>query len=1558
MPYLMRFHTFTRGAITFTGNTLGLSRLDSPTSLPICTPGTQDAIGAFIVNDPTINCGTYTPSPATSGGTTNDFHFNNSCNQLDIPPGSEILYAELIWGGSYRTPTVDFSGQIDNPIHFTTPVGLFDVNPETFFNFAFNPEGDLGYIRSANVTDFVRQAGAGNYCSGGIEGTLLSDPRHISCAGWTLGVVYFNPNLPFRSMSLYVGNVNVQPNETVTDFISDFQTGLGPTKGRLLISAQEGDANITGDFLNFGPDPGNLFRIPQPQGFLDNFFQSQIYDDNGFINPSATFGDRNSIAGEPGVNNPLGGRQGWDIANVDVSFALVNSQNSAVVQIGTQEDALAVNALALQIDIGNAELFIEKLSTPNQVSVGDQFEYTIFVTNKSEFPLTNVVVTDVLPPEVSFVSVTSSQGFSFESGGVVTADLGDLFPGTTAIVTITVVANQSGTILNTAMVTSNETEPSSATTETIVEELPPPVLMIQKESRPDIVEVGEVFDYVITISNIGLSDAHDVVLTDELPFEVDILNVFSPQGSCSITNNIVTCFLGTLPPGETTTTIITVVPKIPGIIKNIATVSSFETGPETTTTETIVNPGIPNLFIDKFSTPNPVGVGEKLTYQINIFNQGPSFAENVIVTDDLPPNVILVDINSPHGNCSFSGNIVSCDLGTLAPGEFTTITLTVIPTTVGTIFNVATVTAEGGAPISTENVTDVLPAPPGTLQIKKDATPNPVFVGSELLYTISIANTQNIPLTNVIFMDQLPANVTLVSIDSPIGNCSESGGLITCNLGILQSGESVFINIRVIPTTPGVISNTATVTSDETTPESATIDVIVEAPLPNLVVSKTSSPNPVVVGQQLVYTITVENTGLGEATNVVVTDTLPANVNFIDVNSSQGNSTETGGIVTTDLGTLPPGKIATILITVVPTTPGLITNIAATTSNETPEPIITTTDTIVESLPPPILIIEKIATPNPVVIGNQLTYTINVKNIGQSTANNVVVTDVLPANVVIDSVTTSKGSSTVASGVVTANIGTLDPRESATINIIVTPTEAGTLTNTATVTSDETSPETTTSESVVIQRLFITKVATPNPIQVGETLTYTITISNLSNIPMTGVLVGDTLPADVQLVTVNPSQGTCTEVSGIISCDIGTIPSLKIVTITVAVIPQVAGSLTNTATVTSDQTPAESAEATVTVLLAPPVSNVSTECICVPKIYDFVIFTEDINTTIPLPAVPPVGCPTMVTDIACTLVTVPTFFPITCETNGVCTVLDRSPITVNGVDAALVKLRQEIPIDVTLTGTDATGATATCTIALTVPFIRQVVLCFPPEFTNNNLICRIISGDCTITTPPPVGGVPFPASVGVELNVCKEIQVIAAVKLEILARFCSPRAPIDVPMTSVCPSTLFPEQCSFFPAPNCNCEATFNSTASVPTEVGVVVNSITIAAGTADLIGTVCNSCTEGNTSITFTFTDTDGLPPNNSFTFTANSFTSQECTTVLGASAMLLTGTGTVVTAIGDTIPVGYTLTLIDAGTIDSYTLSLSSIIPGLFTATATTVDIGNAIIIRDCNIFPTPRS
>jgi uncharacterized repeat protein (TIGR01451 family)/CSLREA domain-containing protein len=104
------------------------------------------------------------------------------------------------------------------------------------------------------------------------------------------------------------------------------------------------------------------------------------------------------------------------------------------------------------------------------------------------------------------------------------------------------------------------------------------------------------------------------------------------------------------------------------------------------------------------------------------------------------------------------------------------------------------------------------------LEISKDDSPDPVTVGDNLTYTITVTNRGPDAATNVVVTDTLPSGVTFVSA-SP--GCVHAAGVVTCNLGTIAVGDSVTITIVVTVTAPGTISNTATVTSDTLDPNTA-----------------------------------------------------------------------------------------------------------------------------------------------------------------------------------------------------------------------------------------------------------------------------------------------------------------------------------------------------------------------------------------------------------------------------------------------------------------------------------------------------------------------------------------------------------------------------------------------------------------------------------------------------------------------------------------------------------------------------------------------------------------
>ena len=399
MPIIERYSAIKNGGIVFTGNTLGLSKAANATS-----PGVLGSIGAFISLDTSLQVSTF---PA---GTTLDYTKNGSAAVLKLPAGSTVLYAELVWGGLFRSSANNISALLDNPVEFITPSGSNTVSPDvsTKQNFNITENGlTVGfYVRTANVTTLVKNAMNGTYSTGKVPALIeaidsrTSETNH---AGWTLAVVYENSSLPLRDLTLWSGGVVVSPSAGSTDItLTDFITPDAlPITGKLFVSAQEGDAVLENDKLLFGRNTASLTPLSGPNNPEDNFFASQINDENGALDTSGTFGTRNANAAAG--TNTSGCRQGWDITAVDVSSLLAAGQTTAEVRFETDGDLYVPNCLALQIDSKGATLQVQKSVDKTYAEVGEEIGYTLDITNTGSIEAETVVINDLLPNDATLV---------------------------------------------------------------------------------------------------------------------------------------------------------------------------------------------------------------------------------------------------------------------------------------------------------------------------------------------------------------------------------------------------------------------------------------------------------------------------------------------------------------------------------------------------------------------------------------------------------------------------------------------------------------------------------------------------------------------------------------------------------------------------------------------------------------------------------------------------------------------------------------------------------------------------------------------------------------------------------------------------------------------------------------------------------------------------------------------------------------------------------------------------------------------------------------------------
>ena len=545
---------------------------------------------------------------------------------------------------------------------------------------------------------------------------------------------------------------------------------------------------------------------------------------------------------------------------------------------------------------------------------------------------------------MTFVSASTSQGTCNTPpvGTLLHCDIGFMQPDDTA--TITVVVNVSSTFSGSSITdsvtvdgpvtdpdTSNNTD--SCTTSVIPAVGASPIdLSVSKTCPPGAVAgVATNLNYSITVQNNDATNpATGVTLTDSLPGGVTYVSATPSQGTCSQSAGVVTCPLGSLVAGASATVAIVVAPptdpSFRGPLTNVATVSGDQediTTANNSASCTTTVTGQADISIEK-TCPASATEGGLITYNITATNAGPSTSLDTHIMDILPNisdvlQVSFVSATPSQGSCTFIlPDMVHCTLGSILPSGSATVAV-VVQVNSGTAGDTLTNTAEShihppdedtnhcndtpGFPSCAPGCTScscgtpVSAAPLGVdLQVTKQESPDPVSAGENLTYTINVTNSSpDTDATGVTLIDTLPAGVTFVSVTpdnstfptSPY--CSQSGGTVTCNLGTLPHSPpnatnpvQVTIVVKVDPSTRGTLTNTAVVSGNKTevdagppdTNNTATATTTVNAQV-GLSITKQDSPDPVITGHNITYTIVAGNTGPSDATNVQVVDTLP-----------------------------------------------------------------------------------------------------------------------------------------------------------------------------------------------------------------------------------------------------------------------------------------------------------------------------------------------------------------------------------------------------------------------------------------------------------------------------------------------------------------------------------------------------------------------------------------------------------------------------------------------------------------------------------------------------------
>lgn len=642
-------------------------------------------------------------------------------------------------------------------------------------------------------------------------------------------------------------------------------------------------------------------------------------------------------------------------------------------------------------------------------------------------------------------------------------------------------------------------------------------------------------------------------------------------------------------------------------IVNDATVfpTTPDDNPDNDDDDAPVNHGtaLADLSIAKSLDSEALVAGEGGRYRLEVTNDGPSYAVDVVVTDTLPAGISYAgelvsdpdgdhewvldsETENPDGTTTLAFSLVT-NSGMLPDGHVTWFTFDVAVDSALTadVTNVAEVTSStpDDVPDNNDDTETSTPVVETNLSITKEHEQQVRRVGDDVVFTVTVTNHGPADAADVQVTDALPAGLTfedvsdvLLATDGRTWTHTVVDDELTATLdGTLPAGETAVVEITatLTPASFPAVTNTVTVetSTDETTTDDNVSDDEVPVDSPDLRVVKTAEAESVQGGDELTYTIVVTNHGGAHADEVTLTDTLPAELEYVtsvwddaDLEQATGEVCEVTGADEDGLGGtldcllpdgLAAGQSATLVVTLaVPADIAVdsVTN-TVTVASDDEDPSLREDNDDEETTP--VRWIQVAAQAVCVLEAPWLDYTVDLHNVA---AGEPLVLewyadadgDGIPDGRPIHSETVGTAAGDLISGRVLWPGAEVDEDGIATALPGYRPAKHGETATWQHMVEDESLPEHALRGDVILRFtinpessaavsyvgitpdclaerdtvLEITKTADAERVDAGDTLTYTIEVRNTGNGAARDVVVTDQIPAELKVEKVTTAK--------------------------------------------------------------------------------------------------------------------------------------------------------------------------------------------------------------------------------------------------------------------------------------------------------------------------------------------------------------------------------------------------------------------------------------------------